>query len=41
MESSFEIGEEHRRTTTFEPVPLEFHLYSMSSMDTDPLSKEK
>ena len=37
----FEIGnyEECRRTTTFEPVPLDFHLYSVSSMLTDPLLK--
>ena len=35
----FEIGdrEPRRRTTTFELVPLDFHLYSVSSMDTDPL----
>lgn len=30
-------GEPRRRTTTFELVPLDFHLYSVSSMDTDPL----
>jgi len=34
-----EIGhdEPRRRTTTFELVPLDFHLYSVSSMDIDPL----
>ena len=37
----FEKGEHERyqRTTTFEPVPLDFHLYSVSSIRTDPLSK--
>ena len=28
-----------RRTTTFEPVPLDFHLYSVSSIFTEPLLK--
>ena len=29
------------RTTTFEPVPLDFHLYSMSLIRTDPLSERR
>ena len=32
--------EQPRLTTTFELVPLDFHLYSVSSMDTDPLLEE-
>ena len=35
----FEVGDGElcQPTTTFELVPLDFHLYSVSSMDTDPL----
>ena len=33
--------EQRRRTTNFEPIPLEFHLYSTSSIDTAPLLKKR